>query len=253
MARRFNSAESEYLLSAATTPPPVPMTLAMWFNIRAAGDGAIACVTSTANTRVMLNCATAVVNAQTVATGGGTGTASTTATYSFGVWNHAVGVIAATNSRSAYLNGGNKVTNTTNITLGTVTRYLVGARYSSSVLGAYSNGLIADFAVWNVALTDEEVALVYYNGARGIDARSVRSDALAFHAPLTGRFPIEQDMVNGDNLAVNGPIYADHPIQFRPGRRPIWDVPAAAVGGALPWVYRNHTHTLGAGFVVGAV
>jgi hypothetical protein len=111
----------------------------------------------------------------------GGASASTTSGYSQGVWQHAAGVIASSTSRTAYLNGGSAGTDTTSIQSPTgLNATTIGGRYSSNVIGAFLDGLIAEVGIWNAALTAEEVASL----AKGMTCDKVRPQSLVFYAPL---------------------------------------------------------------------
>lgn len=96
-------------------------------------------------------------------------------------WFHAAAVFASTTSRSAYLNGGSKGTNTTSKTLGTPDRMIIGVNNATPGAAWNSGGAIAEAAIWNVALSDTEIALL----AAGALPPTVRPDALVGYWPLT--------------------------------------------------------------------
>ncbi len=117
------------------------------------------------------------------------------------VWQNACGVWGGIADRRAFLNGGNKGTNTTSLTVtaGDLKRTAVGL---SRELGNYAGmiGQIAHPAIWNVALTDDEVAML---GA-GISPLRVRPEALVMYLPFLGRDGPEIDISAGRTLAVTG-------------------------------------------------
>ena len=55
----------------------------------------------------------------------------------------------------------------------------IGARYVNGY-GGYSNALIAEVGIWNVALTADEVASL----AKGMTCDKIRPQSLVFYAPL---------------------------------------------------------------------
>lgn len=105
------------------------------------------------------------------ANGGGiANTSTTTETVPIGTWFHACGVFLSNVSRTAYLDGRPATPETTNRTPATIARTTIGARWSPSSFSNFFPGLIAYPAVWNVALSDGEVASL----AAGSDPRLVR-------------------------------------------------------------------------------
>ena len=129
-------------------------------------------------------------------------------------WSHVAGVIASTTSRAAYLNGGSKGTNTTSVAPAGMNRVRVGL---SSTDGAPFDGRIAEFAIWNVDLTDAEVAAL----ATGINPMGVRRGSLVGYWPLWGVDSPEPDYTgSGRSLVNTGSVaYENHaPIVLRQKR-----------------------------------
>lgn len=142
----------------------------------------------------------------------------TTTSYSLGVWMHICGVFAADNSRSILLNGGGKNTGTTTITeSGPPTAVTIGARRGSTTL-RFFDGKIAEVAIWNVALSDADVADL----ASGAAPDRIRSEALAAYWPLIGRRTNEIDMRGAAVLTATGsPSAYAHPRILRRTRSKI--------------------------------
>lgn len=123
----------------------------------------------------------------------------TTATASTGVWQTAAGVWASSSSRSAYLNGANKVTSTgaSNVVFADLTRTAVGA----NVLGPafeFFDGRIAHCAVWSTALTDDDVAILH----AGLHPTRVKSASLVAYWSVSGKDSPEIDIVGRNDLTV---------------------------------------------------
>jgi hypothetical protein len=144
--------------------------------------------------RQYLRCAGAVASdpVQAVtATSGSTQTASTSTSYTAATWHHACGVWASDTSRAAYLNGGGKGTNATSRTFNS------GAGMDSVTIGCaghstpdnFTDGRIAYAAIWNVALSDAEVALL----AGGDHPLAVQGAAVVAYWRLTGTDSPELD------------------------------------------------------------
>jgi len=126
-------------------------------------------------------------------------------------WYHACGVIAGSQDRRCYFNGGNKGTETaTDRTPYSVSGYALGAVPRLSFAFPWYGGL-AESAVWNVALTDDEVAAL---GA-GVCPLFIRPGSLVSYWPLGGMYDTDDgdhDMVGGYHLTpVNTPTTMDHP------------------------------------------
>jgi hypothetical protein len=146
---------------------------------------------------------------------------------STGAWNHACGVVASTSSRTAYLNGGNSGTDATGTSaISTCNQMAIGAYYSGGGLtaGFYLDGSIAEAAIWNVALTAAEVAVL----GKGYSPLLIRPSALVFYAPLVREL---QDIRGGRVLTNNSTTVSDHTRIIMPKKRQPYSVAAAGGGG----------------------
>lgn len=222
MARSFDGA-SQYLYAgypaAALLPRTVttaPLTLSAWFSATAAngtivyvGNGAIADgwwlgINPTGNIEAITinnNFASYAVAATSTAI---TGSA----------WTHGCGVFTSDASRTAYLNAGSAVTETTSvIPAGTINTVAIAcARPNGAIIG-YFNGRIAEVGIWNVALTAAEVASL----ARGVSPLLVRPGSLFAYWPLIGRVSPDLELLNGLSVnVVNSPPHADHTRVYYP-------------------------------------
>jgi hypothetical protein len=92
--------------------------------------------------------------------GSTTGIASTSTGYVAGSWYHAAAVFSAANARAAYINGGSKGTNSTNVATPTPDEFLL-FRSTMSAFREPLNGAIAEARVYNRALTDAEIYQLY--------------------------------------------------------------------------------------------
>lgn len=106
-------------------------------------------------------------------------TASTTTNYTANAWNMLTGVASATNSRTVYLNAGGSATNTTSKTLTTPNRWLLGASYVAGAVSPIWEGYVAEFALWNVALSTDEITSLN----RGVKASQIRPASLKVYFP----------------------------------------------------------------------
>mgnify|MGYP001606118903 CR=1 FL=1 len=94
----------------------------------------------------------------TARNGGTSFAAATTTGYTANVWYHAAGAWASSASRAAYINGGSKGTETTNVVPAGVDRFRIGGNGDSSP-DDYFNGRLAACKMWRAALTQEEVQM----------------------------------------------------------------------------------------------
>lgn len=217
MARLWEE-NGEGLERAAALLTAVPMTLSAW--VRPADTTSSKAVCGIGNlTGSNNNFGLFLTNAGKaeayVSQNGSFGEAITTASYSANTWHHLAGVFPANNSRSVYLDGGNKVTETTSITPAGVDRTSVGLqRQGGSGSQFYFLGRIAEVAVWSVALSDAEVAQL----AAGANPRTIQASSLVEYWPITGQAvvnPAETGVHAGLELVFNDnnniPVQADGP------------------------------------------
>lgn len=171
---------TEYLYNDGSILTGYPFTLSAWFNTTTNNVALVGIGDPTLGDtfhEIVLN-QSAVIRADSRA-GGNIGQANITAAYTTGTWNHACCVFTSASSRAAYLNGGNKGTDST--TIGFVgSRTAIGANVDSSATGKYT-GLVAQVAIWSVALDDAEVASL----GRGFSPLLIRPASLVGYWPLT--------------------------------------------------------------------
>lgn len=134
--------------------------------------------------------------------------AVTTTGFTQNTWHHACAVFASTTSRSIYLDGGGKATNTSSCSPSNVDRLSIGTLSRSDNPNVWFTGLTGEWGVWNVALTDAEVAIL----AKGVSPLLVRPQSLAGYWPLIGRTDPEIELRRGLNMTLaNAPTVAEHP------------------------------------------
>jgi hypothetical protein len=146
-----------------------------------------------------------------IASGGDGAPAISSAGYSAGVWNHAGGVWSAANARAVYLNGGNKGTNSTSIAVSAIDRMGLAALVRLND-AQFLDGKLAEFGLWNVALTDADFAML----ALGFSPLVVKPDSLVRYIRLIDT--TYRDLVMGDTLAASGAGDAKyaHPRMYYP-------------------------------------
>lgn len=211
MARAFVRASSQYLEYGGAVVTEVPLTMACWFRSDSTtlSQALMALGRSDANDDTFLLAANGAaggdpVQAQTSGVGGAS--AVTTTGFSANTWHHACGVFAAVDSRAAYIDGGSKGTNAGSQTPSGLDRTRIGLYYSGATL--YMSGRIALPAIWNVALSDEEVAAL----ARGLDPRYIRPESLVGGWELWGLNSPEPDFTGfGRHMIVTGAVAAPEP------------------------------------------
>ena len=194
MSRFFDNSAKDYLEidEAVVTGPP--FTMACWFNtddvanrislMGLANSGA-------ASDYFSLQCNgpnSSVIRAITIS--GGSSAAQTSTSYLADTWHLACGVFAATNDRRAFLDGGGKDTNSgTTVPIG-VNRSSIG-RIGDSSPSFEMSGFIAEAAIWDVALTDSEIAALYNSR---INPRYMRSSNVVGYWPIWGIHSPEIDL-----------------------------------------------------------
>jgi hypothetical protein len=221
MALNFAAASTEYADRADLLGlTAVPFTFAVWFKPNGfAADHGLMSLGDTAvdNEFFRLRVDGTAVRFD-AAGGGGVATASSSAAATDAVWNHCAAVATTTTSRAAFLNGANKGTNTDSRDPfgSTLTTFSIGR--SAQATPQYTNGDLAEAAVWNVALTDDEVAAL----GKGVCPLLIRPTSLVAYWPLLkgsinistttlDRWKNRYDLTEG-----NTPTVSDHPRIYYP-------------------------------------
>lgn len=221
MARLFDDAQYEYLQWTGASPPVTgpPFTLACWG--RSDSDSAT-------QTLIWLgdkDASGAVIGALQMAgaadgdpvravTGdNGLAFASSTTGYVANTWHHVCGVFATTSDRRVYLDGGGKGTDGTNKAPSGTDCAAIG-RFAASAPGDYLSGAVAEAAVWNAALDDDDVRAL----AGRYCPLLIRRDRLVAYWPLGGfSRPDDRDLLGGYGMtAYNTPSWTDHPPTLHP-------------------------------------
>ena len=211
MAREFARATEEYLTVASTPVTAVPLTLAAWFN---------ATDITTAHPLMYVGNSGDWQRFEVAAGGhvggdpiyaltndGASSFAVSTTGYSANTWHHACGVFAATNDRRAFIDGGSRGNEATNRTPGGLDFMDLAASNGKmgTGLASYLNGLLAEAAIWNAALTDAEVAIL----ATGVRPWQVRPQNIVAYWPCVR--DQDYDLVGGyDMTPLNTPTIAAH-------------------------------------------
>lgn len=174
-AGRLIDTSSQYYYNASTPVAGVPFTLAGWFKpSRTTGLENVAELYSGTKEGHYLcfngSVAGDPVSAASIA-GGSYLTADTSTGFVADRWQHACGVWASATSRSAYLNGGGKGTNSGNNNPALASQ-LVGAYYDGTT-AIFANGRLGEVRIYNRALTDAEVYNLWHPSTRWAMLRTV--------------------------------------------------------------------------------
>jgi hypothetical protein len=139
--------------------------------------------------------------------------AQSVATVSTGAWQSAGAVWASATSRSVYVNGANKVTNTQTsaVTFTDLDRTGVGV----NIVGGFTelfDGRLAHPTVWKAELTDDEFAALH----AGIHPTRIRPASLVSYWSLSGKDSPEIDIVGRYDLTVtNAAASIEEPRVYR--------------------------------------
>ena len=214
MARLFDDATPDFLEADIATFTAAPFTISAWFRSDDLSDTLVKVLYFCGDKDVedehwdvgMEEAAKSNTIQLRAKTASSSSQASTTTSPSINTWHHACTVAASATDRAAFIDGGSKGISVTNRIPAGADRTSIGRRGDSTPTREWS-GDIAHVAVWNVALTDDEVATL----AEGISPLRVRRDALIAYWPIGGQ-SAEPDIVGGLNLTVNGtPAKSEEP------------------------------------------
>jgi hypothetical protein len=213
---RVLSGTGQYLTTSGAVLTAAPLTMACWGIHGATGvlDYAMMLgVSGATNNRFVLgvNASDQVFMESAAASAS---SAVTTATVPTSGWQHFAGVTASATSRFAYLNGTPGSVQTTSRVPSGINMLRVGAGGTASSLWT---GTIAHCAVWNVALTDAEIAAL----AAGLSPLAMRPGALVAYWPYMGRDTADIDIVGRFDLTNTSTTSgADEPrLLWMPTRR----------------------------------
>lgn len=161
-----------------------------------------------------------IIRALTRSVAGGVTFADSSTTITQGTWFHFLAVFAAANDRRVYLNGGGKGTDNGNVTPAGVDRFAIGV-FAQPSIGYYMSGDIAEVAIWNTALTDDDALVL----AEGISPLLVKSQSLVGYWPLIRGL---NDRINGYTLTASGTAVSPSPRILTPTSPMRFGVPVAA-------------------------
>ncbi len=233
MARLFDDGSSEYLWTSGTLGlSAYPVTMACWFNSDAALNQTLMSFgdTDAPKTIELRLRDPADSDVIMVVEDPGLEFAKTSASWSTGVWNHACGIVASKTDRRVFLNGGNKGTDVDNSAWPSgLDNTSIGALKFNGGISQEMSGSIAEAVMYNIALTDAEVAEL----ATNLTAWQVRPENIVFYSRLIRGL---NDEAGGLVLTANGTVVSPHPRIIEEGStRGVWAAaaPAAAPGAVL--------------------
>lgn len=199
MSYSFNGTD-QYIQDSSVSPVAgTPCTLACWFRpTNNTGGNLLQICSSSGNDSHRISMTSSGTYRIGSTEAGTNGNADGSTIISINTWHHLCGVFTSSASRTGYLNGSDISTNTASRNPTSFTRTVIGARRDASVFGIYFTGQIAEAAIWDVALTVDEILSL----SSGVTSSLVRPQNLAFHAPLVRT--IFDYRTNKLNLTNNG-------------------------------------------------
>lgn len=188
MSTQFITASSQYL-STTTPVNQMPLTVACWFyatsqtsaTSRVLVDLRDPTTTNSNIYRLVIPLNTSILRAATASNSVFAQADTASGSILANTWMHAAGVHLNLTSRSVYLNGLTKNTNSTSLAAPPPIKNLyIGGSFSTSGPLNFFNGFIAEVGIWNLALTDQEIISL----SKGITPDKIRPQNLVFYAPL---------------------------------------------------------------------
>lgn len=179
MSILFNDAASEYIASG-TPITTYPVTMACWFNSDTSSptnQTLMSLGQSTSDSNCLRIRDPADSDVIVVSYDGSTSFAASGGTWSTNTWHHAAGVFAASNSRTAYLDGSGGSTDTGNRSITMAGIELARMQFTTRF---YLSGMLAHVGLWDVALSSAEISIL----AAGASPLQVRPQNLRWYAPL---------------------------------------------------------------------
>jgi hypothetical protein len=158
----FDDGDSEYLHYSGVPVSAVPLTLAAWVNFDDLNTGT-ECIISIGDNDASDRFRLIFAEFWNIGANTNGNTAWTSVGPSINTWHNGVAVFSASDSRIAYLDGGNSGSESTDVSP-TVDRTTIGAMYNDTQGDNISDelsGKIAEVRIYNRALSDAEVAALY--------------------------------------------------------------------------------------------
>ena len=244
MYRSFDYTANDRLQSTEASVTATPCTLATWawpapdapastiMNIMEVCNA----VTSVSNARNRFQLQRSATDKLVALTGaaGGSSAATSAASMAVGVWAHCAGVYASATSRIAYLDGVSASNGTSRVPAG-ITHTNIGiALNDTSTLSIPWQGMFRYAAIWNEALTADEVKALaagkhprLIRPANLMDCWALDDKTRSFASNFVSRYPLTAAgtrLVSGPELRATGVTYK---------RANIYSFPQAAAGTGI--------------------
>ena len=225
----FNFVDGAFYLTTTPVIEP-PFTISCWFDYSTENQGHMVSLHDFSAVELM-NLSMHIDSANVFSAGAWDGSPwdhATVSGLSTNTLYHGCGVYTTTTHRRAIINGdwaGSGVN--TNLSSPTgIDRIAIGAQYYFDNRAEYHEGMVAEVAVWNAALTQGEVEAL----AAGYSPLFIRPASLAFYADMVRDV---KDLITGVVLTEDGtsPTVVEHPRIIRPSGQILQFPLAAPVGG----------------------
>ena len=239
MAILFDDVDNQELRNTSSPIATEPLSMACWFQTDSASLGqtliSIADVDLTNRYWALYasgNRASDPISA--ISRTGGTNVFGDSSTgYSINTWHHAAGIFPASGvSRSGFIDGGSKGTESTTAVVASTDQLGIGRTVDSSP-GAPLSGRGAEVAIWNIDLSDAEVVVL----GLSYSALFVRPGNLVHYDPMIRADANDDthDIIGGLTMVGAGdtgvPTTVSHPPIIYPSEDELEFI-VAAVGGA---------------------
>ncbi len=244
MSRNFTRADNDDLKASSTPVTAAPFTISSWSKtdtdtttddyciVQLQDDGA-------SNSYFRMNAdgsgSSGVFSFGAAHPGGSLQMARSSVIPTVGTWYNVVGVERTINDREVFVDGGNSGTNTSSRTPTNIDSVAIGRELDTSAADSW-DGDIAEVAIWNVALTNAEIAIL----AAGYSPLFVRPQNLVMYIPLIR--DNDNDIVGGVSFAVasGSPAIGIHPSVIRPNHLMMPPIavaapPAGAIMNQFQW------------------
>lgn len=182
MSQLFVAASSQGLIGGNIINAGYPRSVSMWLKFNSIASVPLWFSVSDGSNNAYMFINTGVSNKVILVDGGGLAqVTSNNPVAGTGVWIHVVAVFTGVNDRTIYLdNDPASSTASGGILANTMIYSSLGQFWNGSIGANYFDGLISDFAIWDVALTAEDVNALF----KGASPRMVRTPNLRTYFPL---------------------------------------------------------------------
>ncbi len=206
MALNFNGGSWISGTAGLTSAPPI--TVACWF-FRDSSASIMMCAgvqgSSLGKFRCRLNAGTSTQF--DCFNDAGTSASPTGPAIANSAWYHFAGVSSSNTSRYCYINGVPGSQNTTDIS---VTSTLTTAQIGAAVSAFSIDGSIAEFGIWNIALSTADILRLY----NGFSPMKIRPESLVCYVPAYGDEITHVNYKGSAFTRTNTPVKFNHPRTY---------------------------------------